>query len=146
MKHKVLLFLDFDGVLHPYPLRIGGPYLFHQVPRLQEILKEFPEVGVVVHSSWRTVPQYEGDDGIPEFLRIGDAYLGITNPDILSRWESIADWLRNDGRPHVILDDFGGSFPTEARPNLICTEGILGMTEENWQELRRRLQGFRDGG
>lgn len=50
-KH-VVLFLDFDGVLHPDPC--PPQRLFEHAPRLATALAEFPATGVVLSTSWRT--------------------------------------------------------------------------------------------
>jgi hypothetical protein len=48
-----VLFVDFDGVLHP--LNCEQEELFTCVPLLEAVLRDFPEVRVVVSSSWREV-------------------------------------------------------------------------------------------
>jgi hypothetical protein len=48
----VILFLDFDGVLHPDPC--PPERLFVHAPRLAATLAEFPATGVVLSTSWRT--------------------------------------------------------------------------------------------
>ena len=45
-----VIFLDFDGVLHP---RISPDKLFVHVDRLSHVLKDHPDVKIVVSSSWR---------------------------------------------------------------------------------------------
>jgi hypothetical protein len=51
----VILFLDFDGVLHPegedHVLNGGADFCF--LPRLEALLREFPQVKIVISSSWR---------------------------------------------------------------------------------------------
>jgi hypothetical protein len=53
----VYLFLDFDGVLHPFfpisdwPTADNQKFAF--VPRLESVLREHPYVRVVITSSWR---------------------------------------------------------------------------------------------
>lgn len=46
----MLIFLDFDGVLHP---RSPGKNLFCNLPRLEAVLREFDFVEVVITSTWR---------------------------------------------------------------------------------------------
>ncbi|MBK9219707.1 MAG: hypothetical protein IPL70_15690 [Uliginosibacterium sp.] len=43
-----VIFLDFDGVLHP---RISPDKLFVHVDRLSHVLKDHPDVKIVVSSS-----------------------------------------------------------------------------------------------
>ena len=51
----MILFLDFDGVLHPegegHLPNDGTDFCF--LPRLEELLREFPHVRIVISSSWR---------------------------------------------------------------------------------------------
>lgn len=49
----MILFLDFDGVLHPDPCS-DPARLFENAPRLARVLTGFPALGVVLSSSWRT--------------------------------------------------------------------------------------------
>jgi hypothetical protein len=49
----LILFLDFDGVLHPDPC-FDALRLFEQVPRLEAVLAEFPETDLVLSTNWRT--------------------------------------------------------------------------------------------
>jgi len=57
----VILFLDFDGVLHPegedHILNGGIDFCF--LPRLEALLREFPHVKIVISSSWREQLRYE---------------------------------------------------------------------------------------
>ena len=48
-----ILFLDFDGVLHPDPCR-DPARLFEQAPRLAEALAPFADCAVVLSTAWRT--------------------------------------------------------------------------------------------
>jgi hypothetical protein len=47
----VILFLDFDGVLHRYD-EVTANYCCY-LPRLEAILRAFPSVRIVVSSNWR---------------------------------------------------------------------------------------------
>jgi hypothetical protein len=53
----VVIFLDFDGVLHPYS---PWPFTeeekrshFQHLPRLESVLRDYPETRVVISSDWR---------------------------------------------------------------------------------------------
>ena len=48
----MILFLDYDGVMHPDPCREAWR-LFENAPRLAQALDAFPEVGIVMSTSWR---------------------------------------------------------------------------------------------
>ena len=50
-----VLYLDFDGVLHPYPedtLEIPEDGLFQFVPLLESLLTPYPQVKIVLSTSW----------------------------------------------------------------------------------------------
>lgn len=64
------LFLDFDGVLHSNYDSDAALWTF--LPRVESVLREFPEVSVIVSSSW-------GDSRSIEELR------GFFSPDIAPR-------------------------------------------------------------
>ncbi|MBX3675083.1 MAG: hypothetical protein KF776_19095, partial [Burkholderiales bacterium] len=53
----ILLFLDFDGVLHGSPGLFGDLdqrwVRFRYLPELTEVLSDFKEVEIVISSSWR---------------------------------------------------------------------------------------------
>jgi hypothetical protein len=54
----VIVFLDFDGVLHPDPCTEPAR-LFENAPRLAKAIGDFPEVGLVLSTSWRQAKPYE---------------------------------------------------------------------------------------
>jgi hypothetical protein len=69
MEHNMILFLDYDGVLHPDPCT-DAARLFERAPRLAEALEPFPEVGIVLSTAWRTArPAEELLDPLPAALR-----------------------------------------------------------------------------
>lgn len=53
----MILFLDIDGVLHPFFPRADLPdeenQHFSYLPRLESVIREFPELQVVIASDWR---------------------------------------------------------------------------------------------
>jgi len=72
----VILFLDYDGVLHPDPCT-EARRLFENAPRLARVLEGFPGVGIVLSTSWRTVrTERQLLDPLPESLR--QRVLGVT--------------------------------------------------------------------
>ena len=73
---SVILFLDFDGVLHPDPC-YERQRLFEQAPRLSGALAPFPEVRVVLSTTWRNLVEPEELLGyLPDGLR--DRVVGAT--------------------------------------------------------------------
>jgi hypothetical protein len=117
----VIVFLDFDGVLHPDPCNDRGR-LFENAIRLAQSLSPFAEVGLVLSTAWRT-------------LRPFDELLGML-PDELS--ERIVD------RTPVF-----GSF--KARPSLIpyrrhaeCVQWLADnhLQDSDWLALDDRPDEF----
>ena len=54
----MILFLDFDGVLHPDPC-YDASRLFENAPRLAHTLHDFPDVRLVLSTSWRQSRPYD---------------------------------------------------------------------------------------
>ena len=51
---KKILFLDFDGVLHP-----DGIALFSRLGLLEEYLLKMPEIEIVISSTWRETQGFD---------------------------------------------------------------------------------------
>lgn len=51
----MILFLDFDGVLHPWDpkTQLSEQQMFSLKPLLENTLRTFPNVEIVITSSWR---------------------------------------------------------------------------------------------
>lgn len=119
-----VLFLDFDGVLHPLGLQVeagrfvnGKPVAkpvqvdyFCWLGLLEELLAQHPDVGLVAHTSWR---ESHTEEALGDYLGpLRARYLGATRAD-LPKYESVLHWVR--GHPQVkdyrILDDAQAEFP-----------------------------------
>ena len=48
----MIVFLDFDSVLHPETLR-SGTALLSRLPLVEQVLREYPSVELVISSAWR---------------------------------------------------------------------------------------------
>jgi len=46
----MILFLDFDGVLHPMNRATG---VFSLLPHFEQVMRDYPGVDIVVSSTWR---------------------------------------------------------------------------------------------
>jgi hypothetical protein len=113
------LFLDFDGVTHPYfpraDLTDAQNQYFSALPIIEAVLRRHPEVGVVIASSWRHVKP------LPELIAVfspdlHERIVGIT-PDVPppsghgeegSRQKEVEAWLLANGQhgaPWVGVDD-----------------------------------------
>ena len=137
--NPVILFLDFDGVLHPDPC-FDEQRLFERAPMLQPVLEEFAEICVVLSTSWRT--QYELSHLVallPSFLQ--SRTIGVTplfsairaEPGLapFRREAECVAWLAaHDHRhqPWIAIDDRASMF-TPYCERLICCDSSIGLTE-----------------
>jgi hypothetical protein len=143
-----VLFLDFDGVLHPgpAPLNIADQQLylptthFGWLPTLLSVLRPHPDVGVVVHSSWRL--NYDEDELREILSDVGDRYLGATPPG--ERYASILQWLaaNSDVTSYRVLDDEPDEFPLPVPEEVILCDPTMGVNGvEVVAALRKWLSG-----
>lgn len=133
-----VLFLDFDGVLHPYGPLAGtgplGPRAVHYsgvlcwLHHLATILRPFPDVEVVIHSSWREGYSLEELSGFLEEL--GPRTIAMAPPG--KRSQAIEAWLAEQTTPvtsYRILDDQTRQFSRSAlRPFLIPCPRLKGVS------------------
>ncbi|MFA9275572.1 MAG: HAD domain-containing protein [Candidatus Aquirickettsiella gammari] len=147
----MIIFLDFDGVLHPEPC-YDQNQLFCFLPRLEKILHEFPHVSVVVSSTWRDTRSL---DTLRDFFDVAIRHriIGAT-PHWRERVElfevigyqrqtEIEAWLRDSGEPWlpwIAIDDKPYLFRSFLS-NLIKTESSSGFDENAEIKLRTLLAG-----
>lgn len=145
MKNRKVLFLDFDGVLHPLSALIGFEMrmkrdeairlgrLFRWTWVLEELI-ENSNVEVFVHSSWR---QFLKE---PELVRhlgpVAHRFRGCTESSI-SRWEGIQRLVQELNLlpdEWIILDDRQSEFPSVHPPQLILCDPNLGVWDKEVRE------------
>jgi len=145
----MILFLDFDGVLHPeLP---GRPDDFSSRPHLWEILRACPGVEVVFATAWRELHSF---DELVVFATQGGGedlahrFIGATPvmQDVQYRREAeCRQWLADSGqqgRPWLALEDFDSYF-SPACPTLYMVDYRTGLTEPDVAMLIARLNGER---
>lgn len=133
-----VLFLDFDGVLHPpkaiagakppltpTQIRLGWPQTFQHLPVLERLLTEYGNVAVVVSSSWR---HYLEESQLAELLgSIGTHFAGAVGHG--ARDEAIRAYVTEHSiEDFVILDDVKKFFPGDW-PQLILCNSALGISD-----------------
>lgn len=152
MSKHVVAFLDFDGVTHPEPCFPDN--VLCRLPLIEEVLREYPTVGVVISSSWRDVYSF-GD--LREFFSpdISQRILGVTpsimrpSPDWLPghvprferEWEC-ETWMRQNrpfGTRWLALDDRAHWF-SPACSNLLLTDARTGFQHGDQLNLRSMIQ------
>lgn len=143
MQRKRLLVLDFDGVLHSFPMPVDPVHLFSNLPRLEAVLRDFPDVQLVISSSWReshSLPELAALFS-PDIAKRIIGVLPIIEIQSLAdaeavRYREVMQFLDNDVCCWIALDDDPYLFP-DGCPNLIeCKEGF-GREEE--AKLRKLL-------
>lgn len=158
-----ILYLDFDGVLHPeycywHPrkgpyLKAPGHSLFEHLPVLEALLSPYPQVKIVLSTTWVQTYRYNGTARkLGPNLRervIGATYhTGMIRDnfrDIPRGLQIWADVARRQPSGWVAIDDDAFKWPDWARDQLVLTDGLLGLGEERAQcELAEKLQMLAD--
>lgn len=142
----MILFLDFDGVLHSAETTDKAAAFCHR-PVFEAFLREYPHVEVVFSTSWRllkglnTLRAYFSEDvrhrfiGVtPDFTEEGE----LRSTEILA-WMSF-HWQTHPDRRFLALDDDPNQFPRECGWLVLC-DRLHGLGEPQiLDELRRRLK------
>jgi hypothetical protein len=135
-----MLFIDIDGVLHPGRqagslgptaeyMRVGP---LGWLAGLAELMAPHPDVGVVVHSSWRLT--YSLDELREMLGELGSRNVDVTPPG--ERYASILKWLRvHPGTQYLILDDDATEFPQPAPKELVVCDPGSGVSGENVRQV-----------
>lgn len=146
-----VIFLDFDGVLHPpraiagarpplepHEIRAGWPATFQHLGILKDLLQEHSDIAVVVSSSWRI---FLNDAQLGELLApIARWYGGSVGNPHIGRDVAIRAWLElNAITDYVVLDDKPKFFPGPpgSWPTLILCESETGISDISVQQKLR---------
>ena len=150
---NALLFLDFDGVLHPLwapppfndwqlevtfgPTPYAGPFFLHASVLTAALSPFLERLEIVISSTWgknRTLGELRQLLPAPVAARVVDAVHHHLPPTTRSRsrWEQISWYLQNV-RPHqgsrwLALDDDDSGWPAAMRLQLVFCERDLGDT------------------
>ena len=174
----MVLFLDFDGCLHNSNVvmkpcsqadalnlsaeerrfvtknnyLVTGENLFEHCDRLAVALEPFPEVRIVISSTWR---QHFSIDALKDFLppALAECVIGVTpiffsRDGAYQRMREIGSFLEENGYPQwIAIDD--NEYPFKAHRdgcflrNLIPLERNTGFTESAAALLQQRLMEIR---
>ena len=122
-----LLFLDFDGVVHPLDPESLGLQHFCWLPVLTRLLEPHDDVGIVVHSTWR----YDHTDKELRMLLgpIGPRFVGSAPraPRELAI-EMVLGANKGTVFSHLVLDDDSKEF-SRSTVNLLLVEPHLGISD-----------------
>ena len=133
-----LLFLDFDGVLHPTQLTGESP--FNRVHLLEEALVG-QELGIVISSSWRFTHNLEK---LRKLLpgSISNQIIGVTGPPVIGkypRFNEIANYMNINGLyDWRALDDSYWEFPSLCLELVKCNPNT-GITDKQAKEIKQWL-------
>lgn len=138
----MILFLDFDGVLHPFHRPNGALVL---LPEFERVVRDYPRLDIVISSSWRTGYSLEElraffSDDIAERIIDVTPVLPITG-NLFVREAEIEAWLDTAGRraePWVALDD-SELFFSPGCASLILVDPEFGFNDATERALRERL-------
>lgn len=150
------LFLDFDGVLHPdavyriagkIVLKADGHALFEWAPVLEEALVPYPELQIVLSTSWVRVLGFDTAlRWLPDALQrrvVGATWHrhGPRGWEYLARYEQIIrNVQRHEHARWLAIDDMGEGCADEHRDRLVLTDSLLGLgAAAVQQELREKL-------
>jgi len=129
-----LLFLDFDGVLHPS--HFAGQDPFNRVHLLEEAV-EGSNIAIVISSSWRFTHSLEK---LQKLLpnSISSLVIGVTGAPVTGkhpRYQEIMNFLHSHGASNwKALDDSYWEFPSLC-PELIRCNPNTGISEKQMHEL-----------
>ncbi len=151
MHQTVFVFMDFDGVTHPW----GEVEDFRCLPLIEAVLRDYPETRVVIASDWRMLFSLAklvsrfSEDLRPRVAGATPHMLPKRGSDLHGMREREALLWLSQHVPDVAtaawcaIDDAPGNWLTRSR--LVLTDFKRGFTEEDAGALRRMLDGFREG-
>ena len=163
---NMILFLDYDGVLHPHDVYLerGKPVLhqpgelFMWAPILADIVSPYPDLSIVLSTSWvRRLRFDRAKSYLPELLRvrvIGAAWHSSMgrHPEAAhrieswfvkaSRFEQIAHYVAcSSSTDWLAIDDDDYGWRESERHRLIRTDQNKGLSEVAvQQDLRSKLK------
>jgi hypothetical protein len=154
-RRRVIVFLDFDGVLHGTGMIheidfsadtiVLPPACFQHVAALASALDPFPDVKIVVSSSWRTLYELES-------LRLllgplGPRVIETTGRNERTRFGEIESYLsRRRPCDWLAIDDDDWGWPADLRDHLVRPDHTVGLSGGDLQQVQERLRLLRSGG
>jgi hypothetical protein len=145
----VILFLDFDGVLHPDPC-FDAERMFEKVPRLTSVLDEFPEIRLVLSTSWRIenslaqMCELLGTSLSARVIGATPHFASFHTPSVLRPYPRHAEclqWMITNGdtkREWIAIDDRASMFAPDC-DRLIQCDSSQGLDEPTAGRLRFAL-------
>jgi hypothetical protein len=122
-----VLFLDFDGVLTKVTGEAEPAVLFEWLPLLAELLAPWPDVHIVVHSTWR----YDHTDA--ELLKLlgslGARFIGTVPRG--PRAEAIRWFVYSNPaiKDYLVVDDSCAEFSEDFSGPLVVCDPLFGISD-----------------
>lgn len=151
MTRHTYIFMDFDGVTHPW----GEVEDFRSLPLIEAVVREFDEARIVISSDWRMLFSLQklklrfSEDIRPRIAGATPHMLPKHGAELHGLREREAMlWLAQhesniDVSAWCALDDAPGNWMSRSR--LLLTDFKRGFTAEDADALRRMLNGLRAG-
>mgnify|MGYP000866005943 CR=1 FL=1 len=145
-----ILYLDFDGVLHPADVRVlpadrhprvyvrGQPTdrpLFEHLPLLEQLLKPYPQLRIILATSWVREFGYEyALEQLTSSLR--ERVIGATPNPALARYYCIQIDAEERGvTKWLALDDDLNMWPESEMARVVApTDRLLGLAQPGIEE------------
>ncbi|WP_332674780.1 HAD domain-containing protein [Aromatoleum sp.] len=151
MTQPAYIFMDFDGVTHPW----GEVEDFRCLPLIEAVVRDYEEARIVIASDWRVL--FSLSKLVSRFSEDLRGRVAGATPHLIPKHGSELHGLREREamawlRQHVpdvpsaswcALDDAPGNWFTRSR--LLLTDFKRGFTDEDAGALRRMLDDFRSG-
>lgn len=142
----MIIFLDFDGVLHPVPN--NGSSDFSLLPMFESWLRNHTDVRIVISSSWREIMSLDVLKAIFSADlqdRIIDKcptveFIGQQN---YWRYLEIIQWIEinNYSGKWLALDDMESAFPKNFK-QLVACKSAVGIDENVLAELTEKVTNY----
>lgn len=156
-----LLYLDFDGVLHPEDVwrtpgrgihlspGFSSHTLFENAHLLAQALEPFPDVRIILSTTWVRVLGYTGAAvHLPSGVR--NRVVGATFHSQMPRqwWQSLSraqqvlsDVGRREPSAWVAVDDDATDWPDTTREHFVASDPVLGLSSpEVWAKFQTALK------
>lgn len=158
MENLPICVLDYDGCLHHHEVyytpgigvhvREPGHELFEWSGILEELLAPFPEVKIVLSTSWVRARGFEfARAALPEALRARVIDATFDNRevqklefDFMSRGEQVLNYVqRRSLKRWFAIDDDADGWPDWCQHCLVQTQGRLGLSAPAAQDAVRKI-------
>lgn len=151
MTRNTFIFMDFDGVTHPW----GEVEDFRSLPLIEAVVREHPQARIVISSDWRML--FSLSKLVSRFSEDIRPRIAGTTPHMIPKKGSELHGLRereamlwlgqHDPEPATAawcaLDDAPGNWVTRSR--LVLTDFKRGFTEEDAVRLDSLLNELAEG-